>query len=57
MGSNYKDWSYSASMAIGGAKQLGLGIRMSVKEPKHDDPKYFDWVSKNILMNWILNLI
>lgn len=54
-GNNYKDWSYSARMAIGGAKRLGH-IDGRIEEPLKDDPKYSEWVSKNMLvMSWILN--
>ena len=54
-GSNYKDWAYSARMAIGGTQRLGY-IDGSIKEPNKNDPKYSDWVSKNMLVvNWILN--
>ena len=38
-GTNYKDWAYSARMAIGGSRRLGY-IDGSNKEPKKDDPKY-----------------
>ena len=54
-GTNYKDWAYSARMAIGGSKRLGY-IDGSIKEPEKEDPKYSDRVSENMLiMNWILN--
>ena len=38
-GTNYKDWAYSARMAIGGSRRLGY-IEGSIKEPKKDNPKY-----------------
>ena len=54
-GKNYKKWSYSAKMAIGGAKRLGY-INGRIKEPSKEDTKYEDWESENMLvMNWILN--
>lgn len=56
-GNNYKDWSYSTRMAIGRAKRVEY-IDASVKGPKQDDPKYSDWVTKNMLIitiNWIIN--
>ena len=54
-GTNYKDWAYSARMAIGGSRRLGY-IDGSIKEPKKDNPKYSEWISENMLvMNWILN--
>ena len=42
-GTNYKDWAYSAKMAIGGSRRLGY-IDGSIKKPK-DNPKDSEWVS------------
>ena len=54
-GSNYRDWAYSARMAIGGSKRLCY-IDGSIKEPAKGDFKYLDWISENMLtMNWIVN--
>ena len=46
-GTDYKDWAYSATMAIGGTWRLG-DIDETIKEPNKSDPKYSDWVSKNM---------
>ena len=49
--SNYKDWTYSSKMAIGGSKGLGY-IDGNIKEPTKEDSKYSDSVSENIsIMN------
>lgn len=40
-GKNYREWSYLAKMAFGGAKCFGY-ISGRIKEPSKDDPKYKD---------------
>lgn len=52
-GKNYKEWSYSARLANGGAKRLGY---RHIKELPKEDPNFEDCESENmLLMNWILN--
>lgn len=53
-GNNYKEWSYSDRVVIGGAKWLGCADG-KIKEPSKKDPKYSNWEYENtLIMNWIV---